>query len=94
MSQQMLWNFDTTISADDILLACPREGRFTRLMIARCLRRSKSPSLVAVLTEMVEKGWLEQEFVTLPNQVDMYTYMLTDLGRWERGSLLADGKLG
>lgn len=94
MGQQMLWNFDTTISPDDVIQACPREGRFTRLMVAREMRRSKSPSLVAAISECVEKGWLEQEFVTLPNGVDMYTYMLTDIGRWERASLLADGKLG
>lgn len=94
MAQQMLWNFDTTLTAEDVLIACPREGRWTRLMIARDLRRAKSPSLVKVLADMVVKGLLEQEFVTLPNGVDMYTYMLTDLGRWERGQYLADGKLG
>lgn len=94
MAQQMLWNFDTTISAEDVLCAVPREGRWTRLMAARALRRSKSPSLVTVLNELVEKGWIEQEFVTLPNGVDMYTYQVTDTGRWARMEFLADGKLG
>lgn len=94
MTQQMLWNFDTTISPDDVLLAAPREGRWTRLMIAREMRRAKSPSLIAAINKLVEWNYVEQEFVTLPNGVDMYTYMLTDLGRYERGVLLADGALG
>lgn len=94
MAQQMLWNFDTTIAPEDVITACPREGRFTRLMVARAMRRAKSPSLVAAIHAAVDKGWLEQEFVTLPNGVDMYTYMLTDVGRWTRADILADGALG
>jgi len=94
MMQQMLWNFDTTISPEDVITNCPREGRFTRLMIAREMRRSKSPSLIGAISQAVEKGWLEQEFVTLPNGVDMYTYMLTDLGRMVRADVLVDGALG
>jgi len=63
-------------------------------MVAIAMRRAKSPSLIAAINQAVEKGWLEQEFVTLPNGVDMYTYMLTDTGRWTRADVLADGALG
>jgi len=94
MSQQMLWNFDTAISPDDVLVAVPRQGRWTRLMASRAMRRAKSPSVVAAIAELVDRNWVSVEMVTLPNGVDMYTYELTDLGRWERGQILADGKLG
>jgi len=92
--QTMLWNFDQPLSPEDVMCAAPREGRFTRLMLARNMRRAKSPTMIAQLHECCNKGWIEYELVKLPNGVDMYTYMLTDLGRFERGIMLADGVLG
>jgi len=80
MSQQLLWNFDTTISPDDVLFAMPKEGRVTRLTIARAMRRAKSPSLVRAINQLVQCGVIEQTFVTLPNGVDMYAYEVTGLG--------------
>jgi len=90
----MLWNFDQPLSTEDVMCAAPREGRFTRLMLARSMRRAKSPTMIAVLHQCCHFGWIEYELVKLPNGVDMYTYMLTDLGRFERGLMLADGALG
>jgi len=92
--QTMLWNFDQPLTPEEILCAAPREGRFTRLMLARALRRAKSPTLIEKLHLCCKLNWIEYELVRLPNGVEMYTYMLTDLGRFERGSALADGKLG
>lgn len=94
MAQTMLWNFDQPLSPETVLCAAPREGRFTRRMIARELRRAKTPTLYQALNHLVQLNYLEVEMVTLPNGVDMYTYMLTDLGRFERGQMLADGLLG
>jgi len=93
-TQATLWNFDKPLSPYDVLLAMPREGRVTRRMIAREMRRAKSPTLVNAINAMCERGWLSTELVTLPNGVGMYTYELTDLGRWERSQELSDGPLG
>jgi len=93
-TQATLWNFDKPISPYDVLVAMPREGRVTRRTIAKEMHRAKSPTLVNAINAMVERSWVTVELVTLPNGVDMYTYELTDLGRWERSQELADGALG
>lgn len=87
--QEKLWNFDQPMSYRDVLTAVNEAGNWvTRGQVARELRRSKSPTLIALLGELVESGYLAAQLLPLPNGVDMYKYSITETGvQW----LLMDG---
>lgn len=46
----------------------------TRLEIARAIGRHKTPHLIVVIEEMVQKGWLTRTSSTFHNGVVMYVY--------------------
>lgn len=81
MNQQVLWNFDQPVTDDDVIGVFERAEPgtwFSRLGIARELRRAKSPALVARITSLAERMVLVTQLVPMPNGVDMYVYRLNE----------------
>jgi len=77
---QMGLGHDTTPTVDEVLsIWAGKEKRewMTRKEIADKLARSKSPTLVTIISVAVGLGLLEQKLVTLPNKVKMFMYRPT-----------------
>jgi predicted transcriptional regulator len=53
----------------------------TRLEIARAIQRRKTPHLIAIIEEMVRKGWLIRTSSSYHNGVVVYLYSAADLDR-------------
>jgi hypothetical protein len=74
-----MWNFDQPTTDLEVLQAFPKEGAWlSRKDIADALRRAKTPSLIARINSLVERGYLLVTTRTLPNRVDMFYYSLTE----------------
>ncbi len=77
MEQIKLWEFDTPVTDEAVLLAW--QGRedywLTRRQIATAMHRAKTPSVNALCEDLVKRGVLHKQLVKLPNGVDMITYL-------------------
>lgn len=77
---QMGLAHDSTPTVDEVLgLWAGKEKRdwMSRKDIASRLGRSKSPTLITIISVAVGLGLLEQKLVSLPNQVGMFMYRPT-----------------
>lgn len=77
MEQIKLWEFDTPVTDEAVLLAW--QGRedywLTRRQIAIAMHRAKTPAVNARCESLVQRGVLAKQLVKLPNGVDMITYL-------------------
>lgn len=79
--QLKIWKFDEPISYYEILQAMPPKNTWiSRAGVAEKITRSKSPTLIMKLTDLVVDGFLDINAVRLPNGVDMFVYTITERG--------------
>lgn len=74
-NEQRSLYFDQPITDEDVLTSFSNVTRWrTYREIAISLHRKKTPSLVARVKSLAERGYLEYRFKTLPNGVDMHQF--------------------
>lgn len=79
-TQLKLLGWDMPITEGEVMRVFEQDTWYTRLAVAKALGRTKSPTLIAMLHLLWQKGWLEVNTMMLPNQVEMYLYRITAEG--------------
>lgn len=76
MENLKLWEFDTPVTDEAVLLAWQGRADYwlTRRQIAEAMHRAKTPAVNARCEALVARGVLRKTLVKLPNGVDMITY--------------------
>jgi len=79
-TQFRLIGWDRPLSAGGVIGRLEPDTWYTRKKVADLLGRSKSPTLVKLLADLVAARLLDFTFIPLPNSVDMYVYRLSETG--------------
>src|SRR5260370_1199453 len=77
MGQIKLWEFDTPVTDEAVLLAWQGRADYwlTRRQIATAMHRVKAPAVNNRCENLVARGVLFKQLIKLPNGVDMITYL-------------------